>query len=363
MLFRQARYIITLNSNDKSIGGSFDHIEETIDSPKADLSGSSVGRFLCFMSLLTIFGQKKEQSQKFLENGVRIPVTRIWVKGNVVTGVRTQDKNHYSAIQLGFGTRKNATRARLGDVKGAKQNYAPNFLKEVRIDADTDLTVGTMINPSEILAEGDIINVTGVSKGKGYAGVVKRYGFHGGPKTHGQSDRHRAPGSIGPGTTPGRVYKGKRMAGRMGNENVTIRNLMIVGVTEDEVLVKGLIPGGINTMVIVKKVGANKKFVPLFKESSSAEASEDKKVEDSDDAKTVDSQGGNDQPHSEDDVQPVPNEIPTEKPASLSDDSKTELKSEEKIEEDAVIDSSQNGPVDSSENLIEEEKKEISDAS
>ncbi len=231
------------------------------------------------MTLNTILGQKKEQSQKFLENGTRIPVTRIWVKGNVITNVRTQDKNHYSAIQLGFGSKKNATKSILGNTKGARQNYAPNFLKEVRMNADTDLAIGTMINASEILAEGDIINVTGVSKGKGYAGVVKRYGFHGGPKTHGQSDRHRAPGSIGQGTTPGRVYRGKRMAGRMGNENVTIRNLVVVGVTDDEVLVKGLIPGGINTMVIVKKVGENKKFVPLFKEPSSAEALEDKKTD------------------------------------------------------------------------------------
>lgn len=272
------RYIITLNSNDKSIGGSFDHVEETKDSPKADLSGSSVGRFLLFMTLNTILGQKKEQSQKFLENGARIPVTRIWVKGNVVAGVRTADKNHYSAIQLGFGSRKNATKARLGDTKGASLEQAPNFLKEVRIEADTDLPIGTVINPSEILAEGDIINVTGVSKGKGYAGVVKRYGFKGGPRTHGQSDRERAPGSIGQTTTPGRVYKGKRMAGRMGNENVTIRNLMVVGVTEDEVLVKGLVPGGINTMVIVKKVGANKKFVPLFREKTD-------EIEDSDDSR------------------------------------------------------------------------------
>ncbi len=238
-----------------------------------------MGRFLLFMTLNTILGQKKEQSQKFLENGTRIPVTRIWVKGNVITNVRTQDKNHYSAIQLGFGSKKNATKSILGNTKGARQNYAPNFLKEVRMNADTDLAIGTMINASEILAEGDIINVTGVSKGKGYAGVVKRYGFHGGPKTHGQSDRHRAPGSIGQGTTPGRVYRGKRMAGRMGNENVTIRNLVVVGVTDDEVLVKGLIPGGINTMVIVKKVGENKKFVPLFKEPSSAEALEDKKTD------------------------------------------------------------------------------------
>ncbi len=359
------RYIITLNSNDKSIGGSFDHVEETKDSPKADLSGSSVGRFLCFMSLLTIFGQKKEQSQKFLENGVRIPVTRIWVKGNVVTNIRTADKNHYSAIQLGFGSRKNATKARLGDTKGASLKQAPNFLKEVRIDADTDLTAGTVINASEVLAEGDIINVTGVSKGKGYAGVVKRHGFHGGPKTHGQSDRHRAPGSIGQGTTPGRVYRGKRMAGRMGNENVTIRNLVVVGVTDDEVLVKGLIPGGINTMVIVKKVGANKKFVPLFKEKK-------EEIEDSDDSRLPQVSG--DAQQSEDEQ--------SKDSASLSEIQTAEV--EEKIEKGAEsnfdspeteqapvstksADESDAGqvsaPDDGKIEEVKEEKKEVSDVS
>ncbi len=205
-----------------------------------------------------------EQSQKFLEDGARIPVTRIWVKGNVVTGVRTAEKNHYSAIQLGFGTKKKANKAEMGNVKGAKLEKAPKFLKEVRMNEDTDLEAGVSINAVEILKEGDIIDVTATSKGKGYSGVVKRHGFAGGPRTHGQSDRERAPGSIGQTTTPGRVYKGKRMAGRMGHETVTIRNLQVVGVAEDEILVKGLVPGSVNTMVIVKKVGESKKYTPLF---------------------------------------------------------------------------------------------------
>jgi len=219
---------------------------------------------LLFMTLQTILGQKIEQSQKFLEDGTRVPITRLWVKGNVVVAVKTNDKDHYSAIQLGFGSRKKTTKTLAGHIKGAKKDTAPKFLKEVR--TDEVLEPGTMINASEILKEGDIIDITGTSKGKGYTGVVKRHHFKGGPRTHGQSDRERAPGSIGQTTTPGRVYKGKRMAGRMGQDTVTIKNLTVVGVTEDEVLVKGLVPGSVNSMVIVKKVGENKKFTPLFRE-------------------------------------------------------------------------------------------------
>ncbi|MEK7559070.1 MAG: 50S ribosomal protein L3 [Patescibacteria group bacterium] len=307
------------------------------------------------MTLNTILGQKKEQSQKFLEDGTRIPVTRILVKGNVVTNVRIADKHKYSAIQLGFGVKKNATKSVIGNTKGALEQ-APNFLKEVRIDADTDLSIGTMINASEVLAEGDIIDITGVSKGKGYAGVVKRHGFHGGPKTHGQSDRHRAPGSIGQGTTPGRVYKGKRMAGRMGNENVTIRNLVVVGVTEDEVLIKGLVPGSVNTMVIVKKVGANKKFVPLFKDKTDeVEVAGDLPV--SDDAKTEEILE-NGQPQVSSDVQPAGTENPTNEQASLSGNQSTEIDDNTKEDSELVSDSLETGSTDSQNQTSGENKKE-----
>lgn len=288
------------------------------------------------MALQTILGKKLEQTQKFLEDGTRIPVTRILVAGNVVTNVKTMDKHNYSSIQLGFGIRKNATRAMVGNVKGASLEQAPKFLKEVRTDEVMDL--GTVVNPVEVLAEGDIIDVTGVSKGKGYAGVVKRHGFHGGPKTHGQSDRHRAPGAIGQGTTPGRVYKGKRMAGRMGNENVTIKNLVVVAVTDDEVWVKGLIPGSLNSMVIVKKVGANKKFVPLFNE------------------KSVEAEGS-EQSVSGDAASSVETTV-----AKQAIEAKAEDQIEEKVEDNAVIDSPQNGQDDSSQNNEdnkEENKEEI----
>jgi len=220
------------------------------------------------MTLQTIIGQKIDQSQKFLEDGTRIPVTQLWVKGNVVVAVKTPDKHNYSAIQLGFGKRKKANKALLGHIKGASLQQAPKSLKEIRMaDGDSLPEIGRVLNVTEILKPGDIINVTGISKGKGYAGVVKRHHFKGGPRTHGQSDRERAPGSIGQTTTPGRVYKGKRMAGRMGHENVTIRNLEVLDVSQDLILVKGLVPGGKNTLIILKKVGENKKFVPLYKEA------------------------------------------------------------------------------------------------
>lgn len=199
---------------------------------------------------------------------MRIPVTLIDVKGNCVIAVKTSERDHYQAVQLGFGIKKNATRAEVGHGKGAKRDMAPKFLKEVRILDDSPLPqVGSVLNPSEVFQPGDTVNVSGVSKGKGFAGVVKRHGFHGGPKTHGQSDRHRAPGAIGQGTTPGRVYRGKKMAGRMGTDNVTVRNLKIVDVTADGVLVvKGLVPGITDGLIVVKKVGEDKKFVPLYKE-------------------------------------------------------------------------------------------------
>jgi len=212
----------------------------------------------------TILGTKIDQTQKFLKDGTRIPVTRLWVSGNTVIAVKTKDKHNYSSVQLGFGIKKNANKALLGHIKGASLKTAPKFLREVRVEDEDILKIGTVIKASEIFKPGDIVNVTGISKGKGYAGVVKRHHFKGGPRTHGQSDRERAPGSIGQTTTPGRVYKGKRMAGRMGHEKVTIKNLQVVGVSEDMLLVKGLVPGGKNTLITIKKVGESKNFIPLY---------------------------------------------------------------------------------------------------
>ncbi len=308
-------------------------------------------------TMQALIGLKKVQSQRFLENGRRIPVTLINVKGNCVIAVKTTERDHYQAVQLGFSMKKKASKAELGHAKGAKQEKAPKFLREVRILDDSPLPeVGSIVNPAEVFQPGDIVNISGISKGKGFAGVVKRHGFHGGPKTHGQSDRHRAPGAIGQGTTPGRVYRGKRMAGRMGNENVTIRNLEIVDVTADGVLViKGLVPGIINSLVVVNKTGEDKKFVPLWKEDDGAPAEE---------------QGATGQIPPSGDAQTVQEETPSLDSSSLSGNQPTNNEEQTNSSEGSVSDSPQeDSPAVASEKSSEatepeakEEVKEKEDA-
>jgi large subunit ribosomal protein L3 len=226
------------------------------------------------MSIQALLGKKIEQSQKFLEDGTRIPVTMLNIAGNEIVQIKTEEKDKYNAAQLGFGVKKNPKPSILGHAKKAGLKTTPSFIQEVRVakaDLETLPKVGDALNAQDVFKPGDIVDVIGISKGKGYAGVVKRHHFRGGPRTHGQSDRERAPGSIGSTTTPGRVYKGKRMAGRMGGERVTIKNLQVVDVADDTLLIKGLIPGGSNSLVLIKKIGGNKKFVPLYKEVSKEE--------------------------------------------------------------------------------------------
>lgn len=210
----------------------------------------------------TILGSKGKMSQVFVQ-GRRVPVTKLELGPCIVTQIRSEDKDGYWAVQLGFGQRKtkNISRALQGHMKGAIQNNkAPRFLSEVALSEKPDLNVGDTIKASDIFSIGDYIAVTGTSKGKGFAGVVKRWGFHGGPRTHGQSDRERAPGSIGQGTTPGRVYKGKKMAGRMGNDTVTFKNLQVISINPEtnEVEVSGPVPGFTGGLIRVKKVASGK---------------------------------------------------------------------------------------------------------
>lgn len=215
----------------------------------------------------TVLGVKKIQSERFLEDGTRISVTVVDVANNSVLCIKLADKNGYTAMQLGIGNRKHPSKALLGHIKGANLTSAPYFIREERVDASDAAnlpTMGTVLVISDILKPGDLVEVEGVSKGKGFAGVVKRHHFRGGPRTHGQSDRERAPGSIGQTTTPGRVYRGKKMAGRMGKTQVTVKNLTVVDVSESTILIKGLIPGAINGYVIIRKIGENKKHVPLY---------------------------------------------------------------------------------------------------
>ncbi len=208
--------------------------------------------------LNTILGSKGKNSQTFVE-GFRIPVTKVIAGPCVVTQIKKMDKDGYSSIQLGFGSRKvkNTSKSLQGHLKIAlKDNKLPRFLKEVRVNKEPTVNVGDVVNASDIFSAGDVISVSAISKGKGYAGVIKKHGFHGGPKTHGQSDRERSPGSIGQTTTPGRVYRGKKMAGRMGSEQVTIKNLHIISVNSEtnEIEISGQIPGTIGSLVTINRL-------------------------------------------------------------------------------------------------------------
>ncbi|MBI2590701.1 MAG: 50S ribosomal protein L3 [Candidatus Blackburnbacteria bacterium] len=234
----------------------------------------------------TIFATKKSMSQVFTTDGVRLPVTVLSSGSHLVTQLKTVDKDNYWAIQFGFGTRsiKNLRKPQIEQLKKAgalKENKAPKFLREIRHQGSEQLGVGAIVKPEEILEVGDMVKVAGISKGKGFAGGVKRHGFSGGPKTHGQSDRHRAPGSIGQTTTPGRVYKGKRMAGRMGGKQQTVRNLRILSLNTEtgEILVSGPVPGSIGGLVTVTKIGKSKKTMELTGQSNSGQEVEQAKEE------------------------------------------------------------------------------------
>jgi len=202
-----------------------------------------------------ILGKKLGMTRIFKENGEVVPVTVIQAGPCFVTQIKTEDKDGYRAIQLGFEEvkPKSLTRPELMHLR--KNNLPPlRYLKEIRVDNPEEYEVGQKITVS-IFEVGEKVDVTGWSKGRGFAGVVKRWGFRGGPRTHGQSDRVRAPGSIGAGTDPGRVIKGLRMAGRMGNERVTVQNLEVVYVDPQRNLlaVKGAVPGARNSLVIIKQ--------------------------------------------------------------------------------------------------------------
>lgn len=199
-----------------------------------------------------IIGKKIGMTQLF-SHGEEIVVTAIEAGPCFVAQVKTEKKDGYNAVQLGFGDARRLNSPLSGHLKNvAKLKY----LREVRVEDVGSVQVGQQVNV-DIFKSSDLINVTGISKGKGFAGGVKRYHFAGGPKTHGQSDRHRAPGSIGATTSPGRVFKGLRMAGRMGNRRVTVRNLEVIDIDLERhlLLVKGAVPGCKNGLLLISKAG------------------------------------------------------------------------------------------------------------
>ena len=201
-----------------------------------------------------ILATKVGMTQIFAEDGAFIPVTVLQAGPCPVVQVKTAEKDGYDAVQVGFGD----IREKLVNkpMKGhfAKANVAnKRFLKEFRFENAAEYSVGQEIK-ADIFAAGDKIDASGVSKGKGYAGAIKRFGLSRGPMGHG-SKYHRHAGSNGPATTPGRVFKGKRMPGQMGNVNVTVQNLEVVRVDVDNnmILVKGAVPGAKKSLVILKE--------------------------------------------------------------------------------------------------------------
>jgi large subunit ribosomal protein L3 len=198
-----------------------------------------------------IIGRKIGMTRVFEEDGEAMVVTAIEAGPCFVTQIKSADKEGYNAVQLGFGQTSRLNSTGRGHLKGIRQL---SFLREFRVDDVSSIKRGEQVDVS-FLRSGDLVNISGVSKGRGFAGVVKRHHFAGGPKTHGQSDRHRAPGSIGATTFPGRVLKGMRMAGHMGNRRVTVRNLRVVEVeaTNDLLLVNGAVPGPRGGLLIINR--------------------------------------------------------------------------------------------------------------
>jgi large subunit ribosomal protein L3 len=185
-----------------------------------------------------------------------VAVSVLAIEPNTVTRLRTDDRDGYTAVQLGAEpARKKLTKPEAGQLKDlpkAAQSLAT--VREFRVDSVDGFELGQQLGIADLFADGDLVDVTGVSKGKGFAGHVKRHHFSRGPKTHG-SDHHREPGSIGPGTTPGRVYKGVKMAGHMGDERATIKKVRVVRADTDRnlLLVKGSLPGARGSLILVKK--------------------------------------------------------------------------------------------------------------
>lgn len=201
----------------------------------------------------TIYGKKIGMTQIFSEDDRVLPVTVIQAEPNKICQVKTVDTDGYEAVQLGFGAikEKKVNKPMAGHFK--KQGTDPvRHLREVRVDAAADYKVGDEITVASFV-EAKKVDVTGTSKGKGFAGVMKRYNFGGGPGGHG-SHFHRAPGSIGQCATPSRVFKGVKLPGHMGCDTVTTKNLSVVRIDEDQnlILVKGAVPGGKNAVVRVR---------------------------------------------------------------------------------------------------------------
>lgn len=216
-----------------------------------------------------ILGQKKESKQAISEAGIRMPITRVVTTPCHIVSFRTQNRDGYSAVVLGYGTTKQVKKSTAGTTKKAGIPTPLRFLREVSLKSlsgwefvtegdktklkigEKEFVVGQQLVPGDVFEVNDMVRVIGTSKGKGFQGVVARHGFAGGPRTHGQSDRERAPGSIGQSTTPGRVFKGMRMAGRVGGAQTTVKGLKIVELLDESIILSGPIPGPKEALVTI----------------------------------------------------------------------------------------------------------------
>ena len=198
-----------------------------------------------------LIGRKRGMTQVFEKDGTMVAVSVVEVAPNTVTRLRTPDRDGYTAVQLGTDEKAKLSKPRAGQLGDLP---SLGTLREFRVDDASGYEVGQTLAVNDVFAEGDLVDVSGVSKGKGFAGHVKRHHFGRGPTTHG-SDHHREPGSIGPGTTPGRVYKGVRMAGHMGDEQVTTKKVRVVRADAERnlLLVKGSLPGARGSLILVRK--------------------------------------------------------------------------------------------------------------
>ena len=198
-----------------------------------------------------LIGRKVGMTQVFQDDGTMVAVSVLAIEPNTVTRLRTTDRDGYTAVQLGTEVKKKLTKPETGQLKDLPKVAT---VREFRVESVDDFEVGQTLSVEDLFTAGDDVDVTGVSKGKGFAGHIKRHNFHRGPKTHG-SDHHREPGSIGPGTTPGRVYRGLKMAGHMGDATATIKKVRVVRADLDRnlLLVKGSLPGARGALILVKK--------------------------------------------------------------------------------------------------------------
>jgi large subunit ribosomal protein L3 len=203
------------------------------------------------MGNIGLIGRKVGMTQVFEDDGTMVAVSVVSIEPNTVTRLRTTDRDGYTAVQLGTEVAKKLSKPETGQLKDLPKVAT---IREFRVDDIGSYEVGQTVALGDLFAVGDEVDVTGVSKGKGFAGHIKRHNFHRGPKTHG-SDHHREPGSIGPGTTPGRVYRGLKMAGHMGDERTTIKKVRVVRADTDRnlLLVKGSLPGARGSLILVKK--------------------------------------------------------------------------------------------------------------